>query len=150
MSNKNESGRTISKVLATGTFDILHVGHINYLTYAKSLGDYLFVHIESDRAVKRHKGQKRPIINQTDRQKIINSLKIVDETFIADGEKDAKKILQKFKPQVLVLAPKSTFDVKIKEAELKNILPNLKVVWYAKPSEQSTSIIIDQIIKNFR
>lgn len=136
----------MTKVLATGTFDILHTGHLDYLEYAKSLGDYLVVHIESDEAVKRHKGNERPLNNQADRARIIKNLKIIDDTLIADGEQESTKILEKIKPDILVIAPKNTFDLKQKEAEFIKIRPGLQVVWFDQKKNQiSTSGILNKI-----
>lgn len=69
-------GKTI--VLAGGCFDILHVGHIAYLTGAKKTGDVLFVFLESDENIKKIKGEHRPINAQADRAKILESLEMVD------------------------------------------------------------------------
>jgi len=134
------------KVLATGTFDILHSGHLDYLEYAKSLGDYLVVHIESDEAVKRHKGVDRPVNDEKNRNRLISNLKIVDETIVADGERAATGILESTNPDILVIAPKDSFDAKTKEAEFKQICPNLRVVWFdQKKTQISTSGILNKI-----
>jgi D-beta-D-heptose 7-phosphate kinase/D-beta-D-heptose 1-phosphate adenosyltransferase len=137
------------KILTTGTFDILHSGHLDYLEYAKSLGDYLVVHIESDEAVKRHKGNDRPVNNEEARQRLIKSLKIVDQAFIADGEKDYEEILRKIKPDIFIIAPKSNFDLKKQETKYREILPELKIVWFHRnksgDGQKSSSKIINKI-----
>lgn len=134
------------KILATGTFDILHTGHLDYLEEAKSLGDYLVVHVESDQAVKRHKGSGRPVNNEKERRRIIDSLSTVNETILADGELQSEKILKQIQPDVLVIAPKKSFDLKKKEVEFKKICPSLKVIWFdQKNNELSTSRILNKI-----
>jgi D-beta-D-heptose 7-phosphate kinase/D-beta-D-heptose 1-phosphate adenosyltransferase len=135
----------MTKVLATGTFDILHSGHLDYLEYAKSLGDYLVVHIESDEAVKRHKGAGRPVNDENSRERIISGLKIVDETLIADGEKEATQILKSVQPDIMVIAPKDSFDLEAKEAEFKSAYPKLQVVWFNKTDQKSSSSILNKI-----
>ncbi|HSW48449.1 MAG TPA: adenylyltransferase/cytidyltransferase family protein [Candidatus Saccharimonadales bacterium] len=65
-------------VLAGGCFDILHIGHIDYLTKAKKQGDILFVFLESDENIKKIKDEKRPINTQADRATILASLSMVD------------------------------------------------------------------------
>ncbi len=75
-SKLHKEGKAI--VLAGGCFDILHVGHIAYLTGAKNAGDVLFVFLESDENIKKIKGPNRPINAQTDRAKILESLEMVD------------------------------------------------------------------------
>ena len=61
------------KIIVNGTFDLLHVGHIELLEYAKSLGDQLLVCIDSDSRVKELKGESRPINTQDDRIKMLNA-----------------------------------------------------------------------------
>ena len=70
-------------VLATGSFDLFHVDHLIYLEGAKKQGDILIVAVKSDNAVKR-KNPERPIINQIDRATIVDNIKPVDYTIIAD------------------------------------------------------------------
>lgn len=65
-------------VLAGGCFDILHVGHIEFLRNAKKEGDVLLVFLESDESIKKIKGPERPINSQADRAKVLASLEIVD------------------------------------------------------------------------
>lgn len=71
-----KEGKTV--VLVGGCFDILHVGHIRFLSEAKSLGDTLFVMLESDETVHRLKGFNRPINSQTDRAMMLAALACVD------------------------------------------------------------------------
>lgn len=72
---RNE-GKTIA--LAGGCFDILHIGHIEYLANAKKHGDVLFVFLESDENIKKIKMPHRPINTQPDRAKILANLSMVD------------------------------------------------------------------------
>ncbi len=94
-----ESGKKV--VFTNGCFDLIHVGHIRYLKEAKSLGDVLIVGLNSDKSVKKIKGEKRPIISERDRAEILDSLKHVDYVVIFD-EKDPKKLISKIIPDVLV------------------------------------------------
>ena len=57
-----------TKVFVNGTFDLLHRGHLELLNYAKSLGDRVYVGIDSDRRVAEMKGDSRPIYNMEDRK----------------------------------------------------------------------------------
>ena len=72
------------RVLAHGTFDVLHYGHVRYLESAKNEGDYLIVYVTSDRLA-REKG-KNPYFNEDIRMKMIESLKVVDQVFLRDCE----------------------------------------------------------------
>ena len=88
-------------VFTNGCFDILHIGHIEYLEKAKQLGDILIVGINSDKSVTRLKGKGRPINNENDRSKIINALGFVD-LVIVFHEDTPLKIISKIKPDILV------------------------------------------------
>ena len=65
-------------VLAGGCFDILHIGHITFLEKAKASGDILILLLESDAAIKKLKGEKRPINSQENRAKVLSSVEFVD------------------------------------------------------------------------
>lgn len=69
-------------VLTSGTFDLLHVGHLGYLRAVKALGDVVVVMLSGDARVKARKGSTRPIISETDRAQLIDALKMVDYVFI--------------------------------------------------------------------
>ena len=86
-------------VSASGYFDPLHVGHIEYLELAKKLGDKLIVIINSDAQAKLKKGKS--FMKQEDRAKIISSLKCVDEVFISiDNDTTQCKSLEFLKPNI--------------------------------------------------
>lgn len=65
-------------VFTNGCFDIIHKGHVSYLNQAKLMGDYLIVGLNSDRSVKKLKGDDRPVNNENDRAFILDNLKSVD------------------------------------------------------------------------
>ena len=88
-------------VFTNGVFDILHAGHVDYLTKAKSKGDILIVAVNSDLSVKKIKGELRPIVHQNERAFIISSLKPVDYVVIFD-EETPYEIIKNIMPDVLV------------------------------------------------
>ncbi len=88
-------------VFTNGCFDILHRGHIECLRKAKSLGDVLMVGINSNSSVRKVKGDKRPIISQSDRAEIISALEMVDYVLVFE-EKTPEKIISALVPDVLV------------------------------------------------
>ncbi len=88
-------------VFTNGCFDILHRGHVTYLAYARSLGDALAVGLNTDRSVKRLKGDLRPIHNEQDRAYVLGSLRAVDYVVLFD-EDEPKELLAAVLPQVLV------------------------------------------------
>jgi D-beta-D-heptose 7-phosphate kinase/D-beta-D-heptose 1-phosphate adenosyltransferase len=84
----------MKKVFVNGTFDILHVGHIALLDYAKSLGDQLVVAIDSDDRVRLLKGSDRPINSQLERGTLLSALKSVDEVFVFDTDDELRSLIQ--------------------------------------------------------
>ena len=78
----------MKKIFVNGTFDILHLGHVALLEYAKTLGDELTVAIDSDIRVKELKGKDRPINEQRERALMLLSLKYVDKVMIFDTDED--------------------------------------------------------------
>jgi rfaE bifunctional protein nucleotidyltransferase chain/domain len=73
-------------VFTNGCFDILHVGHIQYLEQSRALGDKLIVGLNSDESVRRLKGPTRPVNNQADRKRMLEALRCVDEVVIFDED----------------------------------------------------------------
>jgi rfaE bifunctional protein nucleotidyltransferase chain/domain len=88
-------------VFTNGCFDILHLGHVDYLSKAKDLGDCLIVGINSDSSVRRLKGKTRPIQDEESRKKIMASLSFVD--FVVMFNEDTPyNLIKKVQPDVLV------------------------------------------------
>lgn len=88
-------------VFTNGCFDILHLGHVEYLNEAKAQGDLLLVAINSDASVRKLKGPDRPINNENDRKKMLLNLKAVDCVQIFN-EQTPMEIIRLINPQVLV------------------------------------------------
>lgn len=82
-------------VVVNGTFDILHLGHLALLNYARAQGDYLIVAIDSDRRVRELKGPTRPVNTQDERMMMLRNLKPVDEVQIFDTDQDLIDIIKK-------------------------------------------------------
>jgi rfaE bifunctional protein nucleotidyltransferase chain/domain len=92
-------GKTL--VFTNGCFDVLHRGHVTYLTFARNQGDALVVGVNSDASVKTNKGDQRPINSQDDRAYVLASLRAVDYVVIFN-EKEPKELIAQILPQVLV------------------------------------------------
>ncbi len=88
-------------VFTNGCFDILHLGHIDYLSKAKDLGNILIVGVNSDDSVRRIKGKNRPITDETSRSTIIASLHFVDAVVLFD-EDTPYELIKLVQPDVLV------------------------------------------------
>lgn len=88
-------------VFTNGVFDIIHRGHVEYLTDAKSYGDVLIVGVNSDSSVKRIKGNSRPVNNENDRAFVLMNIKPVDYTVIFE-EDTPLNLIKAIHPDVLV------------------------------------------------
>jgi len=99
MKRLRRSGRKI--VFTNGVFDIIHRGHVDYLTRAKSFGDVLIVGLNTDASVRRLKGKGRPLQKQADRAAILLALKAVDYVVLF-GEDIPEKLIKLVRPDVLV------------------------------------------------
>ena len=88
-------------VFTNGCFDILHVGHIQYLRRAKKLGDVLVIGLNTDRSVRKIKGAPRPVVSEKERAEILAALECVDFVTLFD-ESDPFRLIQILKPHVLV------------------------------------------------
>jgi D-beta-D-heptose 7-phosphate kinase/D-beta-D-heptose 1-phosphate adenosyltransferase len=92
----------MKRIVVNGTFDILHRGHIELLNYAKGLGDYLLVCIDSDALVSFKKGPDRPINNQWERMLMLKNLKAVDDVWIFNSDIELENQLWEYKPDIMV------------------------------------------------
>lgn len=88
-------------VFTNGCFDILHLGHIDYLSKARELGDILIIGLNTDKSVSNLKGENRPVNNQEARALILASLSCVDALILFD-EETPYKLIQEVNPHVLV------------------------------------------------
>jgi cytidyltransferase-like protein len=80
-------GEDGARVIVTGVFDLLHVGHLRFLEAARRLGSELLVGLEDDERVRRWKGPGRPIQSQEDRAALVAALRVVDHVFMITGER---------------------------------------------------------------
>jgi D-glycero-beta-D-manno-heptose 1-phosphate adenylyltransferase len=86
-------------VLTNGCFDLLHVGHVRYLTAAKELGDILVVGLNGDDSVRELKGAGRPINSEGDRAELLSALEMVDQVIIFP-EKRATRLIRELRPDI--------------------------------------------------
>ncbi len=90
-------------IFVNGCFDVLHPGHIKLFQYAKSLGDYLIVAIDSDLKITGDKGLNRPIFPLEDRKFILESIKYIDVVHTFDSKEGLEDLIESIKPDILVV-----------------------------------------------
>jgi glycerol-3-phosphate cytidylyltransferase len=126
-------------VITFGTYDLLHIGHINIFKMAAQLGDKLIVGISTDDFTYKKK-IKYPIYNQKHRKEIIESIKYIDETFYEESFEKKREYILKYKADILVMGS----DWKDKFNHFNDIC---KVVYLERTPNISTTDIINKIKK---
>jgi len=142
-------------VLASGVFDLLHLGHVRYLEEAKKTGGEnaeLIVIVARDSTVEKRKGYK-PVMSENQRRALVESLKVVDEAILGYEEFDIGKVIEKIKPDIIAVG----HDQDGVERAIKNYIRekglNIKVVRIGKFSEDeldSSSKIKQKIIEHYK
>ena len=131
-------------VLVNGVFDVLHRGHIELLKYAKSIGDVLYVAIDSDERVKSIKGNNRPINSVEDRVYILNAIRYVDKVLTFNTLDELRYLHRSISPDTLVKG--SDWD---EEYIRKNdgVLDKTKIVMFRRIDDYSTTSLIGKMEK---
>ena len=142
-SNKwKSSGNKI--VFTNGCYDLIHSGHINLLSNSKSKGDKLIVGLNSDRSVKKLKGDDRPIQNFDDRAIILDAINSVDMVVGFDDD-TPDKIIKKLLPNILVKGGDYSIDNVVGADTVISHGGSVEIVDLIP--DKSTSSLIDQILK---
>lgn len=102
-------------VMCFGTFDLLHLGHINYFQQAKQYGDYLIVVVARDKTKRDQK--KESVFSEQERRELVQQLKIVDEAVLGYPD-DHFRIIQEKKPDIICLG----YDQQVDATKIKQIL----------------------------
>jgi rfaE bifunctional protein nucleotidyltransferase chain/domain len=93
----------MTRVVVNGTFDIIHVGHLKLLEYARSFpNSYVLVLTDSDRRIKELKGQDRPINNEYERCSMLSAMKYVDRIETFDSDQELIELIKGFNPDIMV------------------------------------------------
>ncbi len=122
-------------VLTSGTWDLFHVGHAEYLERAKELGDLLIVGVDSDKKVKLRKGPHRPVVPQGERVQILCHLRHVDAVTLKPHDERPNALIKLVRPDVLVMS-KST---KHKPADSKEKQKYVGRVVLLQPQAQTST-----------
>lgn len=91
------------RIFVNGTFDILHMGHLDLLNYAKNLGTYLLVAVDSDNRVTEKKGSDRPFNKIDNRVALLQNLKAVDEVKVFNSDIELEMIIQNYRPDIMIV-----------------------------------------------
>ena len=90
-------------VFTNGAFDLMHAGHATYLQFARNQGDVLVVALNTDASVRRYKGEKRPVVDEKNRARLMAALECVDYVTWFN-EDEPKELIAELQPDVLVKA----------------------------------------------
>jgi D-beta-D-heptose 7-phosphate kinase/D-beta-D-heptose 1-phosphate adenosyltransferase len=126
----------MKRVWVNGTFDILHIGHLELLKYASSFGSVI-VGIDSDKRVKQLKGPLRPFNNQDTRSQFLSSLRYVNNVVIFDNDDQLEHYISEYKPHYFVIGD---------DYQNRNIIGSHfaeKLVFYNKIPDISTTKILN-------
>jgi len=142
-------------ILASGVFDLLHLGHVKFLEEAKKAGGRnaeLIVIVARDSTVKKRKG-KKPIISENQRRALVESLKIVDEALLGYEEFDIGKVIERINPDIIAIGydqdgMEQTVKNYVKEKGLK--IRVMKIGKFEEDELDSSLKIKQKIIENFR
>jgi FAD synthetase len=150
-----KSGKKQKVVLASGVFDLLHLGHVRYLEEAKKAGGEnaeLIVIVARDSTVEKRKGY-RPVIPENQRRALVESLKVVDEAVLGYEEFDIGKVIEKIKPDVIAVGHDQDGMEKAVKDYIRDKGLKIKVVRIGKFSEDeldSSSKIRQKIIEHYK
>jgi len=121
-------------VLVGGCFDILHIGHVRFLSEAKKMGDSLVVLLENDEKVKKLKGKNRPIFAQAIRAEMLSALICVDLAVmlpVMENDDDYMDLVMKIKPDIIAVTENDP-RIEKKKRQAKAVGGRLKVIPFVK------------------
>jgi len=131
-------------IMVNGAYDILHVGHIDLINYAKSLGDYLLVALDTDERIAYNKGKDRPVNNLKTRMTIIRNLKAVDEVQCFGSDEELINLFKVFKPDMRVIG--SDWQGKI----IVGSEYSGEIIFYERKDENSTTKTLENYVNRRR
>jgi D-beta-D-heptose 7-phosphate kinase / D-beta-D-heptose 1-phosphate adenosyltransferase len=141
-----ERARGRQVVFTNGCFDLLHVGHVKYLQKARGLGDLLVVGLNSDASVRRLKGERRPLIEESERAHILAALDCIDYVVLFD-EDTPLRVIEALSPAVLVKGGDYSIDGVVGREVVEAGGGRVELVQFV--DGRSTSRIIEKILASY-
>ncbi|HEX8085354.1 MAG TPA: adenylyltransferase/cytidyltransferase family protein [Solirubrobacteraceae bacterium] len=114
-------------VLTSGSFDLIHLGHVKYLAKAKEQGDVLVVGVDSDAKIRRRKGDDRPMVPEQERLEMLAHQRPVDLLYLKPDDEERWGLIKAVEPDVLVLTTDHGYS-EAEQAELEEIVGRIEVV----------------------
>jgi D-beta-D-heptose 7-phosphate kinase/D-beta-D-heptose 1-phosphate adenosyltransferase len=114
-------------VLTSGSFDLIHLGHVKYLDRAKDQADMLFVGVDSDAKIRRRKGEDRPMVPEAERLEMLAYQRPVDLIYLKDDDEPRWALIKAVAPDVLVLTEDHSYS-EAEQEELLTIVGRIEVV----------------------
>jgi D-beta-D-heptose 7-phosphate kinase/D-beta-D-heptose 1-phosphate adenosyltransferase len=114
-------------VLTSGSFDLVHLGHVKYLAKAKELGDVLVVGVDSDAKIRRRKGDDRPMVPEQERLEMLAHQRPVDLLYLKPEEEERWALIKAVEPDVLVLTEDHSYSDD-EQGELEEIVGRIAIV----------------------
>ncbi len=114
-------------VLTSGSFDLVHLGHVKYLAKAKELGDVLIVGVDSDAKIRHRKGEDRPMVPESERLEMLAHQRPVDVIFLKADDEERWALIRAVRPDVLVLSTDHSYD-EDEQVQLREICGEVRVL----------------------
>jgi rfaE bifunctional protein nucleotidyltransferase chain/domain len=131
-------------ILTGGCFDILHVGHVRFLSEAKKMGDYLIVLLENDKNVKKLKGENRPVFIQKERAEMLSALGSVDMVVLLpemENDSDYLSLIRIIKPDTIAVTENDP-HIEKKKDQARKIGGKLEIISLIKTLSTSKLVKI--------
>jgi D-glycero-beta-D-manno-heptose 1-phosphate adenylyltransferase len=114
-------------VLTSGSFDLIHLGHVKYLQKAKEFGGFLVVGVDSDVKIRRRKGEDRPMVPQDERLELLAHQRPVDMIYLKGDDEPRWGLIKAVRPDVLVLTEDHSYT-EAEQQELLELVGRIEVV----------------------
>jgi D-beta-D-heptose 7-phosphate kinase/D-beta-D-heptose 1-phosphate adenosyltransferase len=122
-------------ILTSGSWDMLHVGHMGYLKEAKNKGDFLIVGVDSDKKIQQRKGKDRPIVPELERLEMLSHLQYIDTLFLKKHTDKPNNLIKMVLPDILVVSESTKHNSKKYDA----VKPFCKKLLILEPKAETST-----------